>query len=57
MKIKKFGLMGLKGNQRLEPIFDYISEIYGDYVVVENVVNGEHKMGIIKIVSGLETTN
>jgi|GEM_PF-224449 len=57
MKIKKFGLMGLKGNQRLEPIFDYISEIYGDYVVVENVVNGEYKMGIIKIVSGLETTN
>jgi hypothetical protein len=27
MKIKKYGLMGLTGNQRLEPIFDYISGI------------------------------
>jgi hypothetical protein len=49
MKNKKYGLMGLTGNQRLEPIFDYISGIYGDYVVVENIVDGESKMGIIKI--------
>ncbi len=49
MKIKKYGLMGLTGNQRLEPIFDYISGIYGDYVVVESIVDGENKIGFIKI--------
>lgn len=49
MKIRKYGLMGLKGNQRLEPIFDYISGIYGDYVVVESIVDGENKIGVIKI--------
>jgi hypothetical protein len=49
MKIKKYGLMGLTGNQRLEPIFDYIRGIYGDYVVVESIVDGENKMGVIKI--------
>lgn len=49
MKNKKYGLMGLTGNQRLEPIFDYISGIYGDYVVVENIVDGENKIGLIKI--------
>lgn len=49
MQIKKYGLMGLKGNQRLAPIFDYISGIYGDYVVVESIVDGESKIGLIKI--------
>lgn len=49
MKNKKYGLMGLKGSKRLEPIFDYISEIYGDYVIVENIINGENKVGLIKI--------
>lgn len=49
MKIKKYGLMGLTGSQRLEPVFDYISGIYSDYVVVEGIVNGERKKGLIKI--------
>ena len=49
MKIKKYGLMGLTGNQRLEPIFDYISGIYSDYVIVESIVKGENKVGLIKI--------
>ncbi len=49
MKIKKYGLMGQAGNQRLEPIFDYISGIYGDYVIVESIVKGENKVGLIKI--------
>jgi hypothetical protein len=49
MKIRKYGLMDLKGNQRLKPVFDYVKGIYGDYVVVENIVDGESKMGLIKI--------
>ena len=49
MTIKKYGLVGLAGNQRLEPVFDYVSEIYGDYVVVESIVGGENKVGLIKI--------
>lgn len=49
MKIKKYGLMSLTGNQRLEPIFDYISGVYGDYVIVESIIDGENKIGLIKI--------
>lgn len=49
MKIKKYGLMGLTGNKRLEPIFDYVGNIYGDYVIVESIVDGEYKKGLIRI--------
>jgi hypothetical protein len=49
MKVKKYGLIGRKGNQRLEPIFDYISGIFGDYVVVESNVDSESRIGVIKI--------
>ena len=49
MKIRKYGLMGRTGKQRLKPIFDYIRGIHGDYVVVENIVDGESKVGLIKI--------
>lgn len=49
MKNRKYGLVGLNGNQRLEPIFDYIDSIYGDYVVVEKIIDGEYKKGVIKI--------
>ena len=49
MKIKKYGLMGLNGNLKLEPIFDYINSINGNYVVVECIVNNEKKVGLIRI--------
>jgi len=49
MKIRKYGLMGLKGNQRLEPVFDNVDGIYGAYVIVENMVDDEYKMGLIKM--------
>jgi hypothetical protein len=41
--------MGLKGNQRIEPIFDYVNGLYGDFVVVENVIDGEYRTGILKL--------
>lgn len=43
MKIKKYGFMGLDGEQRVEPLFDYIDEISEKYVVVSMIVNGEYK--------------
>lgn len=49
MTVKKYGLMGLRGNQRLKPAFDYIQGIYGDFVIEENIVKGEYKKGIIKL--------
>lgn len=50
MTVKKYGLVGLDGKMRLEPIFDYVHEIEGDYVLVSNIVDGEWKYGVIKIV-------
>lgn len=49
MTVKKYGLMGLSGNERLKPVFDYIQGIYGDFAIVENIVNGEYRKGIIQI--------
>ncbi len=49
MKIKKYGLMGLKGDQRLEPVFDYVDGIHDEYVIVENLVNDDYKFGLIKL--------
>ncbi|MDE6950944.1 MAG: WG repeat-containing protein [Lachnospiraceae bacterium] len=50
MKIRKYGLMSLNGEQRLEPVFDDVIGIYGDYVLVSNKVDdGELRYGFIKI--------
>lgn len=49
MTVKKYGLMGLRGNQRLEPAFDYIQGIYGDFAIVENIIDGEYEKGVIEI--------
>lgn len=50
MKIKKYGLMGLDGSQRLEPVFDSIEEINGRYVMIANMIDGEYKKGIIELI-------
>ncbi len=50
MTIKKYGYVGLYGNQRLEPAFDYIYSLHGDYAVVEVIIDGEYKKGIIKVI-------
>lgn len=49
MTNRKYGLMGLRGNQRLEPVFDYVEEIKGSYVIVGNMIDGEYKKGIIEL--------
>ena len=50
MKTRKYGLMSLNGEQRLEPVFDDVIGIYGDYVLVSNKVDdGELRYGFIKI--------
>lgn len=49
MTIRKYGLMGLDGKQRLEPVFDYIVELNNEYVIVENILDGVYKKGIIKL--------
>ncbi|MBD5550603.1 MAG: hypothetical protein HDQ96_05415 [Lachnospiraceae bacterium] len=50
MKVRKYGLAGLNGEQRLEPVFDDVCGIYGDYVLVPNKMDdGEWRDGFIKI--------
>ena len=53
MKVRKYGLIGLYGEQRLEPIFDFIGDIDGKYIIVWNEVddmNGCYTQGVIEIV-------
>lgn len=49
MKIKKYGLTGLDGDQKLEPIFDNINEVFKNYIVVESIINNDSKKGVIRI--------
>ena len=49
MKIKKYNLIGLKGDQRLEPVFDYVYGIHDEYVIVKNLVHDDYKFGLIKL--------
>ncbi|WP_052380681.1 WG repeat-containing protein [Paenibacillus camerounensis] len=49
MKVRKYGLMGLHGEQRLAPSFDFLGEMNGPYAIVINVENGVDKKGIIEI--------
>lgn len=50
MKTRKYGLAGLNGEQRVEPIFDYVDSISDKYVVVSNLIDGEYKKGIIELI-------
>lgn len=51
MKVKKYGFMGLDGETRLEPVFDYIGDIDGEYAIVwDSTDNARNAMGVIKLV-------
>jgi hypothetical protein len=50
MKQRKYGFVGLDGNIRIEPIFDYVYGPCGEYIRVENIVDGEYKIGLIKLI-------
>ncbi len=51
MKVKKYGLVGMDGSCRLEPVFDYISGIYEEYVLVSQYMeNGTLKDGVIRLI-------
>lgn len=50
MKVRKYGLMGMHGEERLKPVFDYVEGIHGKYVIVLNLLDGRYKKGIIEIV-------
>lgn len=47
---KKYGLLDLNGNQRLEPIFDYVYGFNGRFLIVEQIVGGEYKKGVIELI-------
>ena len=49
MKEKKYGLVGLNGKQRIEPIFDFATLLYDDFVLVEIIVDDVYKKGIIRL--------
>ena len=48
MKVKKYGLMGIDGKQKLAPVFDGIGEINGQYLIVEEHVGESYCKGIIQ---------
>ncbi len=50
MKIKKYGLLNLEGKEVLKPVFDYIEDIYGKYMIVADIENGsDMRYGIVRI--------
>ena len=50
MKIRKYGLLNLEGEEVLKPIFDYIEDIYGKYMIVADIKNGtDMNYGIVRI--------
>lgn len=49
MRSRKYGLVGLNGECRLEPVFDYIYGVFDSFVVVDMNIDGNLKKGIIKI--------
>jgi len=50
MKIKKYGLLNLKGEEVLKPVFDYIESIYGEYMIVADIKNEtDMNYGIVRI--------
>ncbi|MCM1251964.1 MAG: WG repeat-containing protein [Clostridium sp.] len=49
MTERKYGLVGLDGNCLIEPVFDWVSEPYGDYVRVEMIVEGKRCEGAIRM--------
>ena len=51
MKIKKYGLLNLDGEEVLKPVFDYIESIYGEYMIVADIKkNGtDINYGIVRI--------
>ena len=50
MKIKKYGLLNLKREEVLKPVFDYIESIYGEYMIVAEIKNGtDMNYGIVRI--------
>lgn len=51
MTEKKYGLVGMDGRERMEPIFDYVHGIEDNYVLVSNIVDGQWRYGVIKIVN------
>lgn len=54
MTVKKYGLMNLYGETRVEPVFDYIGEMEGKYVIVSMIVDGNYKEGVIELIYDYE---
>jgi KWG repeat protein len=49
MKIKKYGLLNLNGKELLTPTFDYIREIKEKYMIVENLIEGDFRCGVVRL--------
>ncbi len=49
MTIKKYGLAGLNGIQRIEPVFDYVHGIFDDYVLISQKTYDGWSYGVIEL--------
>ncbi len=49
MTIKKYGLVGLNGIQRLKPVFDYVHGIFDEYVLISQKTYDGWGYGVIEL--------
>lgn len=50
MTERKYGFMGLHGEVRTEPVFDYIDDMNGKYNIVSNIIDEEYYKGLIEFI-------
>ncbi|MCM1026273.1 MAG: WG repeat-containing protein [Roseburia sp.] len=49
MTVRKYGMAGLRGEQRIEPVFDGIDSMQGKYIIVSKYRDGALKKGMIEL--------
>ncbi|MCR5256176.1 MAG: WG repeat-containing protein [Acetatifactor sp.] len=49
MTQKKYGLIGVSGEERIPAVFDYIYGFHENYVIVANIVEDKYRCGLIEL--------
>ena len=49
MTVRKYGMAGINGEQRIEPVFDGIDSMSGKYIIVSGYRDGRLRKGLIEV--------
>ncbi|MCM1231891.1 MAG: WG repeat-containing protein [Ruminococcus flavefaciens] len=49
MTVRKYGMAGINGEQRIEPVFDGIDSMSGKYIIVSEYCDGRLRKGLIEV--------